>query len=198
MDILDILNREWPLIVGAPVLAIGGGVILFGVGCTFAWRLKSSIDDGQVRARQAETDAYKAQVALAKQREAVAKEKQDELEKQVADLETKIAANTSRAEVDESFEKVTIALGEAKAANNAVNYVLNAEPGEFKMIVKSFMIENEFEADDYLRDLLAKHEYRSMNEVNMRAQKYIKDEHLKNYFINKARGILKNYGHEIE
>ena len=66
------------------------------------------------------------------------------------------------------------------------------------MIVESFRIESESEADDYLRDLLAKHEYRSMNEVNMRAQKYIKDKYLKNYFINKAREILKTYGHEIE
>jgi hypothetical protein len=149
-----------------------------------------------VRARQAETDAYKAQVELAKQREAVAKEKQDELANQVTDLKAKFAANAPQAEVDESFGKVSIALEEAKAANNGVNYVLNAEPGE--ITVKSFMIESEYEADDYLRDLLAKHEYRSMNEVNKRAQEYIKDENLKNYFINKAREILKTYGHKIE
>ncbi len=66
------------------------------------------------------------------------------------------------------------------------------------MIVEPFIIETESEADVYLRDLLEKNEYRSMNEVNMRAQKYIKDEHLKNYFINKAKEILKTYGHEIE
>ncbi len=66
------------------------------------------------------------------------------------------------------------------------------------MMVEPFMIENESDADEYVRALLEKHEYRSMNEVNMRAQKYIKDEHLKNYFINKAKEILKTYGHEIE
>ena len=66
------------------------------------------------------------------------------------------------------------------------------------MIVESFIIESESEADEYLKDLLEKHEYRSMNEVKMRAQKYIKDTHLKNYFINKAKEILKTYGHEIE
>ena len=66
------------------------------------------------------------------------------------------------------------------------------------MIVEPFIIESESEADDYLRDLLEKHEYRSMNEVKMRAQKYIKDAHLKHYFINKAKEISKTYGHEIE
>jgi hypothetical protein len=65
------------------------------------------------------------------------------------------------------------------------------------MTIEPFKIENESEADYYLSDLLAKPEYRSMNEVNMRAQKYITDAHLKNYFINKAKGILRTYGHEI-
>ena len=58
------------------------------------------------------------------------------------------------------------------------------------MIVEPFMIENESEADDYLRELLEKHEYRSMDEVKMRAQKYIDDEHLKKYFIDKASEML--------
>jgi hypothetical protein len=65
------------------------------------------------------------------------------------------------------------------------------------MKVEPFIIENESEADYYLRDLVGKHEYRSMNEVTMRAPKYIKDKYLINYFINKAKEILKTYGHEI-
>jgi hypothetical protein len=64
--------------------------------------------------------------------------------------------------------------------------------------VGPFIIEGESEADDYLTALFEKHEYRSMIEVTMRAQKYIKDEHLKNYFINKAEEMLKTYDHEIE
>jgi hypothetical protein len=59
------------------------------------------------------------------------------------------------------------------------------------MIVEPFTIENESEADLYLRDLLENPAYRNMDEVQMRAQKYIKDEHLKNYFINRAKDILK-------
>ena len=58
--------------------------------------------------------------------------------------------------------------------------------------VEPFAIENELEADDYLRDLLEKPECRSMDEVHRRAQKYIKNDHLKNYFINKAKALLKS------
>lgn len=57
--------------------------------------------------------------------------------------------------------------------------------------VGPFTIECESEADYYLNELLKKPEYRSMSEVTMRAKKYIKDEHLRIYFINKAKEILK-------
>ena len=57
--------------------------------------------------------------------------------------------------------------------------------------IESFKIENESEADDYLRDLLAKPEYRSMGEVQQRANTYIIDAKLKNYFITKAAEMLK-------
>jgi len=56
--------------------------------------------------------------------------------------------------------------------------------------IEPFMIESESEADSYLKDLLTKSEYRSMDEVKIRAQKFIRDANLKNYFINKAKEIL--------
>ena len=59
------------------------------------------------------------------------------------------------------------------------------------MIVESFIIERESEADAYLDDLLKKPEYRSLDETKIRAQKYIKDDKLKKYFINKAEEMLK-------
>jgi hypothetical protein len=59
------------------------------------------------------------------------------------------------------------------------------------MSVEPFMIESESEADDFLRDLLSKDQYRSMDEVRIRAQKYIKDVNIKNYFIDKAKELLK-------
>jgi hypothetical protein len=57
--------------------------------------------------------------------------------------------------------------------------------------IEAFKIENESEADSYLKDLLAKPKYRSMNEVYVRAQKLIPDRRLRDYFINKARAILR-------
>jgi hypothetical protein len=58
--------------------------------------------------------------------------------------------------------------------------------------IQSFMIENETYADDYLTALFEKPEYRSMDEVRQRAAECIKDERLKNYFINKAKEYLEN------
>ncbi len=53
-----------------------------------------------------------------------------------------------------------------------------------------YVIESESEADDYLTALFEKPEYRSLDEVETRAAKYIKDERLKNYFINKAKALI--------
>jgi hypothetical protein len=58
------------------------------------------------------------------------------------------------------------------------------------VIVEQFRIETESEADAYLKDVLGKPEYRSMDEVNLRAHQYIKDERLRLYFINKAKELL--------
>jgi uncharacterized protein involved in exopolysaccharide biosynthesis len=124
MDVFDLLAREWPLITGAPVLAIGGGVLLAGAAFIAAWKLKGSIDDGELR-------AYRAQLQLAKDREADAKEKRDDYEKQVADLKAKAAAGASKEELAEISARVDAAFAEFQAANNAVNYVLNAEPGKY-------------------------------------------------------------------
>jgi hypothetical protein len=62
------------------------------------------------------------------------------------------------------------------------------------MSIQAFMIESEAEADDYLRDVLAKPEYRSMSEVELRAHSYISDAGLRKYFTEKAREILSPEG----
>lgn len=62
------------------------------------------------------------------------------------------------------------------------------------MNVEPFRIDNETEADEYLKDLLATPQYRSMDEVKIRAQTYITDAQLKKYFTDKAKDILKTYG----
>ena len=66
------------------------------------------------------------------------------------------------------------------------------------MIVEPFRIERESEADAYLNDLFKKPEYRSLDEAKIRAQKYIIDDKLKKYFINKAEEMLKTYSQQIE
>ena len=58
-------------------------------------------------------------------------------------------------------------------------------------MIEPFKIESESEADTYLIDLLAKKEYQSMLEVEQRASRFIPDEDLRIYFVNKAKEILK-------
>jgi hypothetical protein len=56
--------------------------------------------------------------------------------------------------------------------------------------IETFTIENEIYADDYLTDLLTRPEYRSMDEVRRRAQKYIENDRLRDYFVNIAQEML--------
>ena len=57
-------------------------------------------------------------------------------------------------------------------------------------MIEPFRIENQSEADAFLRDLLAKPEYRFMAEVEHRARELILDGQLRKYFIDKAHEIL--------
>lgn len=57
-------------------------------------------------------------------------------------------------------------------------------------MIERFKIDNVTEADAFLRDLLAKDEYRSMDEVIVRARELVPDDNLRMYFINKAKEIL--------
>lgn len=56
--------------------------------------------------------------------------------------------------------------------------------------VESFVIDSESDADAYLKDLLKNDQYRSIDEVQIRAQKYIRDPIIKKYFIAKAKEML--------
>ncbi|WP_445367849.1 hypothetical protein ACH5Y9_23980 [Methylomonas sp. BW4-1] len=58
-------------------------------------------------------------------------------------------------------------------------------------MIEKFKIESESEADAFLRDLLSNQEYRSMNEVEYRAQELIINEPLRKYFMHKAQELLK-------
>jgi hypothetical protein len=59
------------------------------------------------------------------------------------------------------------------------------------MMVEQFKIENETEAVEYLQDLLKRPEYRSMEEVHIRATEHIPDMHIRRFFIQRAEELLK-------
>ena len=58
------------------------------------------------------------------------------------------------------------------------------------MEVSQFYIESELEADIYLTDLLKVDQYRSMDEIEFRAAKFVPDQRLKAYFLEKGRAML--------
>ena len=156
MEIFDILQREWPLIAGAPVIAIGGGLILLTAAFAVAWKLKSAIDDGQLRQRDAEFSVGNARLLLAKEQEQAVQKASEEVEKQVKQLKAQITAGAS----EEALALVTSRVDNAffcfESANNELQQAMAS--------IKTFEIENESEADYYLRELLEKHQYRSMTE----------------------------------
>jgi len=61
-----------------------------------------------------------------------------------------------------------------------------------KNMVEPYVIESELEADAYLNDLLKNEKYRSIDEVRIRAEKYIRDTIIKKYFIAKAEEMLQD------
>jgi hypothetical protein len=58
--------------------------------------------------------------------------------------------------------------------------------------INPFAIESEAEVDEYLSELFERPEYRSLNEAVARAHKFITDDRLKAYLIERARQLLKN------
>ncbi len=60
--------------------------------------------------------------------------------------------------------------------------------------IESWKIESKQEADDYLKDLLDKPDYRRLDEVLLRAQKHVPDAQIRAYFIDKGKALLKAYG----
>ena len=60
-------------------------------------------------------------------------------------------------------------------------------------MIESYSIDSEAEANYYLTALLKTREYRSANEIEVRAAKYIKSVELKAYFIGKGKEFLKSY-----
>jgi hypothetical protein len=57
-------------------------------------------------------------------------------------------------------------------------------------VIEKFKIESESEADAFLKDLLTDQRFRSIGEVEHRAQQLIISEQLRTYFISKAQELL--------
>jgi hypothetical protein len=59
--------------------------------------------------------------------------------------------------------------------------------------IQTYVMDDESEADTYLRDLFKNPENRSMDVVHQRAQIInFKDDHFRNYFINKGQELLRS------
>lgn len=58
--------------------------------------------------------------------------------------------------------------------------------------LRAFVIDNKEEADAYLNELFKKDQYRSIGEVRVRAEMYIRDAIIKKYFISKAEEMLQD------
>ena len=124
MDVLDILQKEWPLVAGAPVIAIGGALILLTAAFTAAWNLRSAINDGQIKQRDALVDTLKERLLLATDREQAVQRAREELEKQVQELKAQIAAGASIEALTPITAKVDTALGVFRSANNELQKAL--------------------------------------------------------------------------
>lgn len=57
---MGILYRESPVITGAPVIVIGGAIIIVVITAIVAWKLKASIDGGEMSELQARVDRAEA------------------------------------------------------------------------------------------------------------------------------------------
>jgi hypothetical protein len=59
--------------------------------------------------------------------------------------------------------------------------------------VEPYVIDSESEADMYLNELFKKEKYRSIGEVQIRAELHIRDAIIKKYFIAKAEEMLQDF-----
>jgi hypothetical protein len=56
--------------------------------------------------------------------------------------------------------------------------------------IEPFVIDHESIADTYLDDLLKEPKYRSMDVIEQRANKHIKDARIRDYFITKGKEMV--------
>ena len=131
MDVIGILEREWPVITAAPVIVIGGAVIIAGLAAVGAWKLKDSIDGGEIRELKAQVDTAKAQVNTAEarrqlilEREQAALAAQAKLEREFQEYKALKVAGTSETQLV-AIDKIDAVLVELRTANAALSTAIH-------------------------------------------------------------------------
>ncbi len=131
MDVIGILEREWPVITAAPVIVIGGAVIIAGLAAVGAWKLKGSIDGGEIRELKAQVDTAKAQVNTAEarrqlilEREQAALAAQAKLEREFQEYKALKVAGTSETQLV-AIDKIDAVLVELRTANVALSTAIH-------------------------------------------------------------------------
>jgi hypothetical protein len=181
-------KNEWTTISSAPFSML---VAIIVVGWIIWWFLgklseaqiaglkeRIAVLEERVRLAVAQTAA----VNLVIEKTAASDRAKDEAEKDLQNLKIAIAGKADKASLTTLTAKLDTAMSQWGTANNEVSSSLSE--------ISPFTIDYESEADYYLKDLLSKPEYRSMDEVLIRAQKLIKNPRVKAYFIDKAKEIL--------
>jgi len=79
MDVMGILYRELPVITSAPVIVIGGAIIIVVIAAIVAWKLKASIDGGEMSELQARVDRAEAYVDTVKARRQLVFEREEDV-----------------------------------------------------------------------------------------------------------------------
>jgi hypothetical protein len=131
MDVIGILEREWPVITAAPIIVIGGAVIIAGLAAVGAWKLKGSIDGGEIRELKAQVDTAKAQVNTAEarrqlilEREQAALAAQAKLEREFQEYKALKVAGTSETQLV-AIDKIDAVLVELRTANAALSTAIH-------------------------------------------------------------------------
>ncbi|MGA8691656.1 MAG: hypothetical protein WB662_17575 [Methyloceanibacter sp.] len=121
---LTFWSREWPLISGAPHLAIGGAIVI----ALAVWAFVSSVYRRQIDRLKTESGTCEARLSLAHHREAVVSQKRNELEATVKLLNNQITANAAADEIAATTQRVATVSRELASANSALSEALIPVP----------------------------------------------------------------------
>jgi hypothetical protein len=131
MDVIGIFEREWPVITAAPVIVIGGAIIIAGLAAIGGWKLKGAIDGREIKELKAKADTARAQVDTAEarrqlvlKREQAALAVQAKLEREFQEYKGLYVAGASETQLA-AIDKIDAALVEVRTANTALSTAIH-------------------------------------------------------------------------